>query len=166
MKKSEEKMAENVSEEKIIRTKNKCCGSMWGKLIIFGVIIVLVIVGYYGWSFYKGQTNSEVQAQKAEEAQILAIVSKVSNLMVLPNDEVPQVAEIKDAELASKEQPFLAGSVDGDILLIYANAGKAIVYSPSRNIIVNVGPVQLGDSTQTSQSVETSQAKDTTEEED
>jgi hypothetical protein len=49
--------------------------------------------------------------------------------------------------LAAKEQPFLAGSQNGDILMVYTGIGKAIVYSPARDLIVNVGPVQMGNPT-------------------
>ena len=151
MKKSVEK-AETVSEEKIISTNKKCCGGMWGKLIALVVIILIALVAYYGWFAFKPKTDSQID--KATEQQVLAIVSEVSDLMVLPEGELPQVAEIKDAELASVEQPFLAGSVDGDILLVYADAGKAIVYSPKRNLIVNVGPVQVGNQEQPVQPVD------------
>ena len=63
--------------------------------------------------------------------------------MILPDNEVPQVAEIRDAALAAKEQLFYAGAQNGDKILIYLNSRKAIVYSPARNIIVNVGPVYM-----------------------
>ncbi|HRZ30626.1 MAG TPA: hypothetical protein P5274_03120 [Candidatus Paceibacterota bacterium] len=153
MRKKEDK-AEIASSEDVVCVKKGRAG-MWGKLIILGVVIVVIVGGYYGWTIYKMKSDPQAQAEAVNEEKILAIVAKVGNLMVLPNDEIPQVAEIKDATLAAKEQPFLSGSIDGDILIVYANAGKAIVYSPSRNIIVNVGPVQIGNSDQTSEPVTT-----------
>jgi|GEM_PF-1833419 len=150
-------------------TRKRCCGGLLGKTIVLAVVILIAVAGYYAWSIYQGQLDPQVQAEKAEKAaekEILAIVAKVQNLMVLPDDELPQIAEIKDAALAAQEQPFLSGSENGDILLVYANAGKAIVYSPSRNIIVNVGPVQMGAPEPTEQSADISETPDSTDEEE
>ncbi len=134
---------DEVSSEGVVSSKGKkCCGmsyKFWGGVII---VVVIIIAGYYAWGALKPKP-SQTEAQKAAEQQVLAIVARVKKLMVVPDGEVPQVAEIKDAALAAKEQPFLAGSQNGDVLLVYATAGKAIVYSPARNVIVNVGPVQM-----------------------
>ncbi len=133
MKKTEASSSENVCVDKKFNFKNKLIGLI--------VVIVLIIGGYYAWTFLApGQTE-----QQKQEKEIKALVAQVSKLMVLPEGELPQVAEIKDAALAAKEQPFYTGAQNGDKVLVYVNARKAIVYSPSRDMIVNAGPI-LGDS--------------------
>jgi hypothetical protein len=52
--------------------------------------------------------------------------------------------QITNPEELIRKDAFFTGSTSGDILLIYKNARKAIIYSPSRDIIVNAGPVQVG----------------------
>jgi cytoskeletal protein RodZ len=138
--KKEDSAEEVISEAKVC-AKKKCCG-MSSKFWWLVAIIILVVAGYYAWTVYKPQP-SQAEAQKMAEQQVMALVAKVRRHMVLPEKEVPQVAEIKDAALAAKEQPFLAGSQNGDVLLVYTSISKAIVYSPARDVIVNVGPVQM-----------------------
>ena len=72
--------------------------------------------------------------------------------MILPDNELPQMAEIRDATLAAKEQPFYAGAQNGDKILIYVSLRKAIIYSPTRDIIVNVGPVYMDNPASTASS--------------
>lgn len=139
--KKKESLAEELSSEAKVCTKKKCC-SMKSKFGILVVIILLAVVGYYSWTIYKTQ-SSQADTQKMAEQRVMALVAKVRRHMVLPDKEIPQVAEIKDAALAAKEQPFLTGSQNGDVLLVYESISKAIVYSPARDVIVNAGPVQM-----------------------
>ena len=129
MKKTEVSVSENVCANKKFNFK--------GKLVGLVVVVVLIIAGYYAWTFLApGMTE-----QQKIEKETKALVAQVSRLMVLPEGELPQVAEIKDAALAAKEQPFYTGAQNGDKVLVYVNARKAIVYSPSRDMIVNAGPI-------------------------
>ncbi len=106
-------------------------------LIIIAVLILIIIVGgVYYWTMPK--TKGDVSS-----AEVEAVLSKLGAHMILPSGEVPQVGRIDDPVGAAKAQPFVSGSVEGDLLIIYAKAAKAIVYSPSRDIIVNVGPVSM-----------------------
>jgi hypothetical protein len=61
--------------------------------------------------------------------------------MILPGGETPTVGTITNASALSKTQPFFKDALDGDKVLVYAQAQKAILYSPSRDILVNVGPI-------------------------
>jgi len=79
----------------------------------------------------------------AEQTQISILLAKVGKLTTLPTGEQPVVATINDAAALIKDQPFYKGAVNGDVVLVYQKAAKAIVYSPSRNTIVNVGPIFL-----------------------
>ena len=79
------------------------------------------------------------EAKKAQETKNL--VTKVGQYIILPKGEDPVVALINDRELLAKEQKFYQDAQNGDVLLIYPKAAKAIIYSPKRNILVNVGPL-------------------------
>jgi hypothetical protein len=43
------------------------------------------------------------------------------------------------------QQAFFAGAENGDYLLIYKEAGKAVLYSAKKNKILNMGPFNVGE---------------------
>ncbi len=110
------------------------------KSVFIRLIILLCIIGggYYAWQKYMPTEKPSAVKSQAEQAKDL--VENVSKLIVIPN-ETPVIATINDAATLIKEQPFYTGAQNGDVVFIFQAAAKAIVYSPSRNIIINVGPV-------------------------
>ena len=89
-------------------------------------------------------TSLDAEAQQAAYMQeVEDILVKVGKLIVLPEGEVPELATVQDAEALAAEQAFFEGTVDGDKLLVYSQ--KALIYSPSRDILVNVGPIYVSD---------------------
>jgi hypothetical protein len=121
------------------------------KNILYKIAFVLIgiILGVGGTFIYiqkYGIPSEEILnniSQAEESKKIQEITEKVSKLMLLPEGETPVLATINDAETLSKEQSFYVGSQNGDIVLVYKKALKAIIYSPTKNIIVNVGPVSV-----------------------
>ncbi len=114
--------------------------------IILGIIIgALVVYGvFYLYAHPTLNSNTTPVATSTEVSEAMKakqIVDAVSQLIIVPQGEDPLIATINDADNLIKDQPFYTGAINGDIVLIYQNAAKAIIYSPSRNIIVNVGPV-------------------------
>jgi hypothetical protein len=83
------------------------------------------------------QTTTPEQAAQAE-----TIIKGLAKHILLP-EQTPQVMQIMNPDELIQKDPFFAGSQSGDVLLIYKTVGKAIIYSPGRDIIVNVGPVQV-----------------------
>lgn len=118
--------------------------SRFGKV---GLFIVGVLVGaglIFVWNSYMSKDPAAVATQ-LEQAQVKELITKVSKLIMLPTGEEPVVATINDAAALIKDQVFYKGSKNGDVVLVYQKASKAIVYSPERNMIVNVGPIFLQD---------------------
>lgn len=76
-----------------------------------------------------------------KEANLL--VSKVGKLIELPTDEEPTVATVIDAQKL-KDQLFFAKAKNGDKVLLYTNARKAILYDPKENKIIEVAPINIG----------------------
>jgi hypothetical protein len=108
--------------------------------LLIGIGLSFLYIQKFGIPFAKvAKTVSQV-----EEAKLIKLYTdNVSKLIMLPKGEEPVLATISDATALAKEQPFYAGSKNGDIVLVYQKALKAIIYSPDRNIIVNVGPVSV-----------------------
>lgn len=111
---------------------------------IIGLVIILLGVSFF---LYASKTNtvSQQSEQSLSEEEIQILTESVSGLMIIPKEE-PVVFVISDVQELIKQQQFFKDAINGDILLIFPEAAKAVVYSPSRNIIVNTGPVTADNS--------------------
>lgn len=76
------------------------------------------------------------------QAEIDKLLDEVGGLIALPKDERPTVATVSDADKV-REQPFFKNAQNGDKVIIYTNAKKAILYRPSEKQIVEVGAVNI-----------------------
>lgn len=118
------------------------------KKYLVAVAVVLLAISVIGNVFLfmqlkESRQNPDRQAQAAIER----LVAEVSQYMVLPKDEVPTVATVTDpAKL--KEQTFFNNATVGDKVIIYTNAKKAILYSPTAHKIIEVAPINIGAGTQ------------------
>lgn len=99
-------------------------------LIVFALILSLLI------GFYFFNSNS----QKSETVPPDDLLSQVGRLIVLPTGEDPTIATVTDlTEL--KQQEFFSRASIGDKVIIYAEAGKAILYSPTEDKIIEMAPI-------------------------
>jgi len=126
--------------------------SFFGNFFKFALLLTLVAAIAWGTWSYKMYRDVKSQLMKLSSIQgqqelatqeIKAITDKVAKHLVLPSDEEPVIATVTNAEALAKEQPFYIGASDDDKVIIYAKAGKAILYNPTKDIIVNVGPVYV-----------------------
>jgi hypothetical protein len=111
-------------------------------------VITLVIVLFLGATgaagyFYKQLGEIKKNPNKVAQDQTNAVITAVGRLIVLPTDEQPTLATVADPSKL-KDQPFFANAKQGDKVLIYTNARKAILYDPVANKIVEVAPVNIG----------------------
>lgn len=111
-------------------------------LFVLILLVIVVLVGVAANFYMKAQKlESEMQATSVNETQ--KIVAEVGKLIVLPESEEPTVATVSDVEKL-RDQAFFANAKNGDKVLIYAKAGKAILYDPVAKIIVEVAPLNSG----------------------
>ena len=120
-------------------------------MLIFGAIVIILL----GVSFEAGRysvylTHPQLLAQ--DQASI--ILQKVGNLIQLPAGETPTMATIKDAAIAKQGQPFLVNAETGDVLIVYQTAQVAILYRPSTDKLIAVGPVNPGAGSQPAQQLQ------------
>ena len=119
-------------------------------IIILSIVIVLIvsvcIAGMIFFYFkYQDLKNSPDVVAKQE---VTVLVSDIGKLMVLPTDEQPTVATVTDKDKLSN-QIFFKDTQNGDKLLAYTVAKKAILYRPSTKKIINIAPFNIDASTQT-----------------
>jgi len=143
-------MPEEQKTEEKQEAKRKLPGFV-SKLIPYLIIIVLAA----GGTAYVARQKPEVLGLSKGPAQVQAeldkLVADVGKLIALPKDEKPTVATVTDVEKV-KDQPFFSNAKNGDKVLIYTNAKKAILYRPTENLIVEVGAVNINQQPQESPS--------------
>ena len=115
--------------------------------IVAIVLVVLAALAISGYFYYQYQnTKKQLDVNPATGVpQVNDLVEKVGKLMELPNGETPTVAAVSDVSKLHG-QTFFAHAQNGDQVLIYSQAKKAILYRPSTNKIIEVGPVNLAPS--------------------
>jgi hypothetical protein len=104
-------------------------------LVMLGIIILILAGLYYRFN------HSKASVEKRAQAETVRLVKEVRKIMILPETDVPAVFDVQDPTLLASQQAFFVGAEKGDKLLVYPQIGKAIIYSPKRQKIVNVGPV-------------------------
>jgi hypothetical protein len=103
---------------------------------------------YYFYAQYQ-KTRQELSSLKSKvqtnsQSDYTKIVDAVGKLMELPQS-TPTVSIIKD--IASfKGQPFFDQAKNDDVLLIYSDTKKAILYRPSSNKIIDITTVNISNS--------------------
>ncbi len=111
---------------------------MTKKLLLILVILVLIGLSNAGTWLVLTKRASKQDAGKRELDKTLA---KVGRLIELPRDEEPTLATVTDKSKLT--DPFLSHAENGDKVLIYYKAKKAIIYRPGSNKIIQVGPLLL-----------------------
>ena len=104
------------------------------KVVLIGIsILVIISVGY--------AVRPKLNTHKDNLNSVTTIQRLVGRHFVLPNDETPALATVTDkAKLTTK---FLQKAENGDKILIYQKASRVIIYRPSIDRIIDVGPVQI-----------------------
>ncbi len=83
----------------------------------------------------------------SEVAEEMKLIEAVRKLVVIPSNESPKVEKIKDIGAITTNKEFFAEAQNGDVVLVFRDAKKAVLYRPATNQIVNIGPVQIASPT-------------------
>ena len=146
-------MSNQIEEAHNLVPKKSSAGKV---AVSLAVLLLLGATGAAGY-FYKQLDDIKKNPSKVSQDQTKTLIEAVGKLIVLPTGEQPTVATVTDpAKL--KDQPFFVHAKSGDKVLIYTTAKKAILYSPTENKIVEVAPINIGNTAGTT----TEQTPDTT----
>ena len=71
------------------------------------------------------------------------VISLISRHAILPENEIPQLAKISNPELfTGQNAQVFAGAHDGDLILFYKDVGRAYLYDPDSDKLINIVPVK------------------------
>jgi len=123
-----------------------------GKKFVWFLIILIIITLIAGcaWLFlnYKNAKSqiadlSNIKTEKQVPGNVTDILEKVKKHIIIYETEMPQIATINDAQELAKSQKFYENAKNGDKILLFGQ--RAIIYNPTNDILVNVGPVIFQD---------------------
>jgi hypothetical protein len=109
------------------------------KFIIPLIILILLVslgFGFYFFNQYQ-KAQSLLNSDQLDTEEVKVLTEKVGSIMEIPQGEAPVVATVSDVSKLSG-QPFFAKAKNGDKVLAFVKAQKAILYRPSTNKIVEV----------------------------
>ncbi len=107
-------------------------------IMMIGLLVALSLGGYFYYKLHKLEENSNTVAQK--EAKDL--LSQVAKIYLIPTGEEPTVATVSDP-LKLRDQAFFANAQKDDKVLMFSTAGKAVLYRPSINKIIETAPFNI-----------------------
>lgn len=96
--------------------------------------VLIFVVGGVCVALFFGNT-------KLDTTDVTSVQKKVAHHLVLPVGELPAVLMVTDPSKVSIE--FLKQSKEGDVVLVYQKAKKVIIYRPSIDRIIDIGPVAI-----------------------
>lgn len=113
------------------------------KFLIPLITLVVLAAGGAGYYFYTQYKTAQANPQATAQKEVDALIAQVGKLIILPANETPTIATVSDPEKL-KGQAFFVNALQGDKVLIYSTAKKAILYRPSAKKIIEVAPINLG----------------------
>ena len=117
------------------------------KKIILTILILLLLAAssgtaYYFYSKYQVAQDKLDNPEIAAQTEVKILTDQISKIMVLPVDEEPTVATVLEKDKI-QDQPFFANAENGDKVIIYTKAMKAILFRPEENKIIEVAPIEI-----------------------
>lgn len=134
---SKEVLKENVNYSK----DNKKMSKFVKILILLLVVFFITSVSFAGY-YYKKVKDFTKSDSALKDAKLSEVLEKVGKLVVLPQGEQPTLATVSDPSQL-QNQPFFKSAKKGDIVLVYINARRAILYDPVADKVIDIAPLNV-----------------------
>ncbi len=109
------------------------------------VLIILIVIPVFIFILSQNQKSQRVLGNSAsvnsEEAK--SILNNLDDFMELPKDETPSIGTISDKNNLPNEA-FFERAENGDKVIVYSKLGRAILYRPLTNKIIDVAYIDSG----------------------
>jgi len=140
---------EEQKDTKSKKTGKKFSPKMSGKKLMILVVVLLLLASAGGYAYQTRKVNNLkkenarlADPRKASQAEADQLKAEVAERIEVPK-ETQTIATVVDADKL-KNQPFFADAQNGDKVLLFAQAKKAILYRPSTKKIIEVAPINIG----------------------
>jgi len=110
--------------------------------ILIALLILLALSPSVFFFIKYRESEQKLKTLNSPLDQNTKIIAEVGKLIKLPEGETPTVATVTDREKLSG-QPFFQNAKNGDVVIIYSNAKKAILYDPQAHKIIDVAPLSV-----------------------
>lgn len=110
---------------------------------VIAIIVGLIVVAGGAWFGYQQYAKSDTAQKAKSERLVNDTVAAVGRLIKLPEGDNPQVAVVTDLKPLAG-QPFFRNASVGDRVIIYPALGRAILYNPQLNKIMEIATLQAG----------------------
>lgn len=111
----------------------------WWAVLLICFLLVGIGVLTYNYIATRNELNRLSRSNQAVSAQQLT--EEISKHLLLP-DERPTLATVSDTEKL-KGQEFFKNAENGDKVLIFPKAGRALIYRPSTDQVIEYAKVNL-----------------------
>lgn len=110
------------------------------RVVLYGMVacgaLIVAIPFYMGASKLTRVLFSDAMTAR----EVRGLIRDVSGHVLVPENETPTVATVSDMH-ALEGQEFFKNAQEGDKVLMYMRSQKAIIYRPSIDRIIEVGPI-------------------------
>lgn len=134
---SKEVLKENANYSK----DNKKMSKFVKILILLLAVFFITSVSFAGY-YYKKVKDFTKSESALKDAKLSEVLEKVGKLVVLPQGEQPTLATVSDPSQL-QNQPFFKSAKKGDIVLVYINARRAILYDPVADKVIDIAPLNV-----------------------
>ncbi len=121
----------NISKQKVL---------MGISVVYIAVVSMLAIRFYDLYKYYEARVP---KTEKEIEQETNMLLSKLKNIMQIP-DEKPSIATVANEAALKRQQAFFAQAQNGDKVIVFPIARKAVLYRPSTDKIIESGPLLVG----------------------
>lgn len=118
-------------------------------IFIFVLLAALLFVFIVLLVYFKNQSRSGVLGDNPETGEKIikkerpqTVLEQVSKIVELPEGEIPTITTVTDVNKLSS-QPFFKNAKNGDRVLVFTKSGKAIIYRPEANKIIEYSDIDL-----------------------
>jgi hypothetical protein len=103
------------------------------------MVLALTLLVLAACFFVRNYTKTRSELMLRDPTKLAA---HVGTFLELPSDETPTLAAVREASKL-RTQAFFKNAQDGDKVLIYAKAGKAVLYRPDTKKVIEFATISL-----------------------
>lgn len=114
----------------------------WQVFTLLGILIVAGALAFAAVTYKHSRDDVKRLSNPTEAAQqeVKDLTRKIGKVAVIPTGETPTLATVKDVSKL-KNQVFFQNAQNGDKVLIFSKAKRAVLYRPSSQKIVEIAPL-------------------------